>query len=410
MAKRGEKNRKYLPWDETDPRGMGVSVLRYLDALRLKGFTEVTIRGNDHTLRLFSVWLELRSLKQPREVTRPILERYQRYLMNYRKENGEPLSLTCITGRLVMVRSFFSWLTKNNYLLANPAADLELPRVDKRLPQTVLGVEQVEAILHLPDIKEPFGLRDRAMLETFYSTGIRRMELLNLKIHDVDVSRGTMMIRLGKGRKDRMIPVGDRAIAWLNKYLSEVRPTLVMEPDEGFIFLSAEGKRLSKSRVTDIVGGYVREAGIIHGSCHIFRHAMATLMLEGGADIRYIQQMLGHAHLNTTEVYTQVSMKKLKEIHSQTHPAACLGAASRKKSAGKSEDGDEEPITKEEFLSSLAAEDPEEEDDEGKSGSARTVKPTGSASKNSDHAKRGNSGPAHRRREKGGKTAGRTAR
>jgi integrase/recombinase XerD len=148
------------------------------------------------------------------------------------------------------------------------------------------------------------------------------MELANLKLYELDTERGTVTIRQGKGKKDRVIPIGDRAAAWLDKYILEARPHLVVEPDDRTVFLSNAGEPFCLDHLSDLVRTYVDAAEIgKRGSCHMFRHSMATLMLENGADIRYIQQMLGHADLKTTQIYTQVSIRQLKRIHSATHPA-----------------------------------------------------------------------------------------
>jgi integrase/recombinase XerD len=168
------------------------------------------------------------------------------------------------------------------------------------------------------------GVRDRAILETLYSTGIRRAELVALKVTDLDTERGTLRIEQGKGKKDRMVPIGDRAIAWIEKYLCEVRPELVAMAgvDDRTLFLTRNGESLTGSTVSRMVKGYVDVAQIgKSGGCHLFRHTCATLMLENGADIRYIQQLLGHKELSTTEIYTRVSIKALKAIHTATHPA-----------------------------------------------------------------------------------------
>lgn len=181
---------------------------------------------------------------------------------------------------------------------------------------------------------------------------MRRIELVRLKLLDVDLERGTLMVRQGKGRKDRMIPIGDRALAWVNKYLGEVRPLLAMEPDEGYLFLTHKGESFAPIRLTQMVRDYVDAAQLGKvGSCHLFRHTMATLMLEGGADIRFIQQMLGHASLSTTQIYTQVSIRLLKQIHSATHPAQL-------ERCGESSfpPEDEESMAREALFSSLAAE------------------------------------------------------
>jgi integrase/recombinase XerD len=164
-------------------------------------------------------------------------------------------------------------------------------------------------------------------LETFYSTGMRRMELLGLKLYDLDQERGTIFIRQGKGKKDRMIPLGERAFVWVRKYLDDARPTLSLTPDDGTVFLTNAGLAFEANRLTQLVRDYVDLAEIGKtGSCHLFRHTCATLMLEGGADIRFIQQMLGHAKLETTQIYTQVSIRQLKEVHTRTHPARLTAA------------------------------------------------------------------------------------
>jgi integrase/recombinase XerD len=154
---------------------------------------------------------------------------------------------------------------------------------------------------------------------------MRRLELANLKLYDLDTERGTVTIRQGKGKKDRVIPIGDRAAAWIEKYIRESRPQLVVEPDDHTVFLSNAGEPFCLDHLSDLVREHVDAANLgKRGACHMFRHVCATLMLENGADIRYIQQMLGHADLKTTQIYTQVSIRQLKRIHAATHPAAKL--------------------------------------------------------------------------------------
>lgn len=236
-------------------------------------------------------------------------------------------------GRITPIRVWFKWLAKQNFILYNPASDLDLPRLDRRLPRHVLTVKEAETVLAVPDLDTATGLRGRAMLETLYSTGMRRMELLNLQVFDLDAERGTVMIRQGKGKKDRMVPIGERAIAWIEKYRDDVRPELATGADEGTLFLTHLGEAFTPNRLTQLVREYVQAAAIgKSGSCHLFRHTMATLMLENGADIRYIQAILGHAELSTTQVYTQASIRQLKAIHTATHPGRMPGAGSAKRS------------------------------------------------------------------------------
>jgi len=223
---------------------------------------------------------------------------------------------------LICSTAAIRWMARNHHILHNPASELELPRLAQRLPKAVLSAAEVEQIMLQTDIHDPLGLRDRAILETFYSTGIRRLELAQLKLWDLDLERSTMTIRQGKGKKDRMIPLGDRAAAWVRKYLDESRSHLVSEPDEHYVFLSNAGEPFALDYLTELVSMYVKAAQINkQGSCHMFRHTMATLMLEGGADTRFIQAMLGHADLKTTQIYTHVAIRQLQEIHRATHPA-----------------------------------------------------------------------------------------
>ncbi|MGH9563300.1 MAG: tyrosine-type recombinase/integrase, partial [Terracidiphilus sp.] len=185
---------------------------------------------------------------------------------------------------------------------------------------------EAEQVMMQPHVADPLGLRDRAILEVFYSTGIRRMELIRLKLFDLDTERGTLLVRQGKGKKDRFVPIGERAAAWVGKYIREARPQLAIDPDDGPLFLTNTGEEINRDPLTGMVRSYVDRAKLGKtGACHLFRHTMATLMLEGGADIRFIQQMLGHAELSTTEIYTHVSIRMLKQVHTATHPAASLG-------------------------------------------------------------------------------------
>ncbi len=323
MARR--KKTKTSPGNPNDPEGLYAWLVRHLEALRVKNYSPRTIGNRESNLGFFIAWCDARSIMRPQEVTKPILDRYQRHLFHLRKPNGKPLSFSSQLQRLTPVRSYFKWLTRQNVLLWNPASELELPRQEKRLPKHVLTIDEAERVLEQPNVHDALGLRDRAILETLYSTGIRRMEVANLLVYDLDAERGTLMVRQGKGRKDRMVPIGERAVAWIARYVNEARPQLVMAPDHGVLFLTQEGEEISPNRLTQLVREYVIAADTgKSGSCHLFRHTCATLMLEGGADIRYIQEQLGHVELSTTQIYTQVSIRRLKTVHTLTHPSARL--------------------------------------------------------------------------------------
>jgi integrase/recombinase XerD len=207
---------------------------------------------------------------------------------------------------------------------------MDLPKKEARLPRHVLTVAEIAQVIDAAGSGE-LGLRDRAILETLYSTSMRRAELVALDLADVDAERGTVLIRQGKGKKDRMVPIGDRALAWLARYGDEMRAE--QDGDAHALFLSKQGLRLTGKQLSGIVKKAIDAAGLervqlsgpLNSSCHLFRHACATHMLENGADVRFIQALLGHANLGTTEIYTRVAIVKLKQVHEATHPARLHG-------------------------------------------------------------------------------------
>ena len=301
---------------------MAGAVNDYLGAIAAKGFSPYTVAYRSRSLAHLVAWLADRGVDHPGEVTKPVLERYQRSLFYHRKADGAPLSFRTQNSYLVPVKGLFKWLAQTNRILFNPASELELPRIERRLPKVILGVGEVEAVLASCDLGDPVGLRDRAIMEVLYSTGMRRSELCHLRLHDIDVDRGVVAIVEGKGRRDRMVPIGERALAWVDRYLSDARPGFVVPPDPGIVFLTLEGNDLTPDHLTRHIGRYIRAATGKPGSCHMFRHTMATLMLEAGADIRYIQEILGHVQISTTQIYTHVSIDALKEVHTRCHPGA----------------------------------------------------------------------------------------
>ena len=298
----------------------------YLQALAIQNYSEQTIGNREFLLRQFIQWCRERGIADPVEVTRPVLERYQRYLFLYRKKNGEPMSFRSQHSRLVPLRMWFRWMTRRNHLLHNPASELELPKLGQPLPKNIFSASEVEQILQLCDVADSIGLRDRAIIEVLYSTGIRRGEIVALKLYDLSLDRGVLLVRQGKGKKDRYVPIGERAIAWLEKYIREARPQLAIEPDDMTVFLTAQGEPFCLDHMTSNVKARIDAAKLGKtGACHLFRHTMATLMHENGADIRFIQEILGHVKLETTQIYTHVSIRTLQQVHASTHPAAMLG-------------------------------------------------------------------------------------
>ena len=304
------------------PGSLAGEAPRYLEDLAVRNYTASTIEGRRDAIKCFLIWAHDRELLDPTEITKPILESYQRHLWRWRKHNGKPLGISTQRSRLSTLKDYFAWLTRRNLLSANPASELELPRQEKRLPAEALGQREINRLLNVPDITDPLGLRDRAMLETLYSTGIRRSELTRLEITDLNRERQTLQIRQGKGHKDRVVPVGTRALKWLERYLDEVRPKLILDQTEKALFLTSYGQGFNPDVISRMVSKFIKKAEIDRpGSCHLVRHSCATHMLEGGADIRFIQQLLGHEKLETTAIYTHTSIEQLKAIHARTHPA-----------------------------------------------------------------------------------------
>ena len=229
----------------SEPGSLRAWAARHTEWALSKNYSERTIEGWSRNLGYFFSWAEARDVTRPQQVTRPILERYMRHLFHLRKPDGKPLSFPAQLGRITPIRAFFRWLTRQNVLLSNPASDLDMPRVEHRLPKAVLTANEAERVMLQPDVRTSLGLRDRAMLEVLYSTGMRRKELAGLEVFDIDTERGTALIRKGKGNKDRMVPVGERALAWVERYVHEARPELAVSTAQKALFLTPLGEALS---------------------------------------------------------------------------------------------------------------------------------------------------------------------
>ena len=367
-----------------EPDGFAYWISRHLEWMRVRNYAEETVTSREPWLIAFAAWCAVRAIHRPREVTKPIIERYRRHLYLHRKANGKPLTFATQASRLAPLKLFFSWMTRQNALLWNPASELDMPRPEKRLPRA-LSEREVESISAQPDVSDPRGLRDRAMMEMLYSTGMRRSELLHVTLADFAGSQGTVFIRRGKAMKDRMVPIGERAITWVNKYIADVRPLFLVDDHLDTLFVSELGTAFSPGTLSHRVRTYVEAAKIDkYGSCHLFRHTMATLMLEGGADVRFIQEMLGHASLETTEIYTRVSIRALQTVHNATHPGARLQARSPQEPAPPAAGRGAEA----ELFSLLAADARDEDDDSERRDDVAAEEPLGLGLKKTQPASR----------------------
>jgi integrase/recombinase XerD len=324
-AQRGGQAKQPDPYDRSAPDALGRWQDTYLEALLARNYAASSVEHRRYSLNLFLAWAAERELTRASQITRPILESHQRWLWRYQKPNGQRLGWSTQRNHLGALKDFFRWLTRQNVLVHNPASELELPRPEKRLPQQVLTLAEVERLLAIPNVQDPLGVRDRALLELFYSTGLRRTELCRLELSDLNAQRRTLHVRLGKGKKDRLVPVGARALAWLERYLQTVRPRLCLDTRTPALFLTGYGQGFNPDVLSRMVAAWLKQAGLKRkGCCHVLRHSCATHMLENGADIRFIQQLLGHAKLDTTAIYTEVSIQQLQEVHARCHPSARL--------------------------------------------------------------------------------------
>jgi len=296
---------------------------KFFDHLTIGGYAQETIYSYRLHLKYFAGWCHEREIMTPAQVTRSTMELYLQQLTRMKHpHSGNPITAASRKNQHCTLNTFFRWLIQNDQILYNPIEHLDHIKIPRRLPHNTLTAEEMEKLLAQPNIKTPTGLRDRTIMETIYSTGLRRLEITGLHIADVSFSRGTIHVREGKGRKDRLVPLGNRVAYWIQKYLDEARPLLLPRPEYPNLFINKFGCPPSRHTISMMISRNFQAAKIgKEGSCHTLRHTMATLMLENGAEIRYIQELLGHSNISSTEIYTKVSIGKLKEIHNRTHPA-----------------------------------------------------------------------------------------
>jgi integrase/recombinase XerD len=276
----------------------------------------------DHTLESYSRDLQrlgefAAGIEKPvQRLDRRDLENFVDALMN------RGLSPRSVARMVASVRGFYRFAVLTQHLAANPADDLQAPRAWPALPR-FLGVEEVERLIQQPDVSTPRGLRDRALIEVLYATGMRVSELIRLRASDLNLEAGYLSCT-GKGNKQRLVPIGEQAAAWLTKYIRQGRPALAGKRASPWLFVNAQrGGSLSRVGFWKILKGYGLKAGLPRTlSPHVLRHSFATHLLEHGADLRSIQMMLGHADLSTTQIYTHVLEARLRTVYDRFHPRA----------------------------------------------------------------------------------------
>lgn len=278
-----------------------------------RGVSRNTLSSYERDLRLLCHWLEARGLSLESAARGDLLE----YLAVRVRDGAKPAS----TARLLSsLRRFYRFLVREKMREDDPTAQIEAPKQGRSLPAT-LSEEEVDALLAAPDIGNPLGLRDRAMLELLYATGLRVSELVGIRLHEVALQNGVIRIT-GKGGKERLVPLGEEAHDWLQAYLQQARQALMQGKDiDEHVFVTTRGSGMSRQMFWVLIQRYATEAGIVrHISPHTLRHAFATHLLNHGADLRAVQMLLGHSDLSTTQIYTHVAQVRLKDLHREHHP------------------------------------------------------------------------------------------
>jgi len=285
----------------------------YLDHLRLeRRLAPHTLESYARDLAALAAYAARRDCR-PEALARPALEAF------VRQQIGRGLSPRSVARSVAAIRGYYRFLVLDRRLDESPADELHAPRAWPALPK-FLSIAQVDALIAQPDVETPIGLRDRAMIELLYATGLRVSELVSLRQADLRL-RERYLICVGKGNKERLVPIGDEAAAWVSRYQRQARPGLLKGASSPRLFLNARGTPLSRVGFWKILKAHGRRAGLPGAlSPHVIRHSFATHLLERGADLRSIQMLLGHADLSTTQIYTHVSRSRLREIVEERHP------------------------------------------------------------------------------------------
>jgi len=293
----------------------------YLKRLQVLGRSFYTIKGAKSALRNLLAFLEQERISAIEDLTADVLEEYQQDLAFRLTDKGTLLALRTQAQILGVVKSFTRFLKEKDYLISDPGAKLQLPRKPKKLPKAILNTKEVKKLLDAPDTRTNQGYRNRIMIEILYDTAIRRAELANIKLTDLDLNAGYILIR-GKGSKERVVPLSKRVCELVRNYILAVRACFVQGDDSGYLFLNRWGQKMNENAVWAVVKRCTHLARIKKNvSTHTMRHTCATHMLKNGAPVRHLQEMLGHESLESTQIYTHVTINDLKAVHKKYHPS-----------------------------------------------------------------------------------------
>lgn len=287
---------------------------RFCDHLWLEdGLADLTLAAYRRDLRTFGGWLEK---ERAHRLDAAVAGDIEGYLAWRFAGHAQPRSAARYTSAL---KRFYRYLLRENLIALDPTLNLDSPKLPRSLPKT-LSEADVERLLDSADVNTPLGLRDRAMLETLYATGLRVSELVGLKLTAVNLNDGVLRVT-GKGNKDRLVPLGEEAVQWLKRYLAESRPLLLERQLSDAVFVTARGGGMTRQAFWYLIKRHARAAAITRPlSPHTLRHAFATHLLNHGADLRVVQMLLGHSDISTTQIYTHVARERLKQLHAAHHP------------------------------------------------------------------------------------------
>jgi len=282
--------------------------------------SESNIQTEHGNLMRFFAFLEQEGVDELNKVDSKVILNFQIHLSTLKNTHGKLYHPQTQNVHLVSVRNLFKYLRRKGLVFINPTDGIEYARAPEPLPRTVLTVEEMERLLEQPKLSAPMGLRDRTLLEMFYSTACRASEMVDLDLSDLNYENETALIREPKNGRDRVVPIGSMALHYLKRYLTECRPNYA-DKDEVAVFVNVRGERLCRQGLLDIVQQYGKEAKLEKVVClHGIRHSCATHLCDNGCDIRYISQLLGHKDLNVTAKYIHLSIRNLREAHNRFHP------------------------------------------------------------------------------------------
>jgi integrase/recombinase XerD len=307
------------------------AIRAYLQHLKTLGRSHYTIKNAHSALRGLLAFLEEQHLANIEELQSDVLEEYQQDLAFRVTAKGKLLALRTQGQKIMTVRSFTKFLKDKDYLLHDPGARIKLPRKPKRLPKVILSTRDVKKLIDAPDTHTNRGYRNRIIIEILYDTAIRRSELAKIKVNDLDLNAGFIRIQ-GKGDKDRVVPLSDRVCELVRNYLLAVRPCFIRDNDDGYLLLNRWGQKMDPNGVWAVVKRCTYLASLRKNvSTHTLRHTCATHMLRNGAPVRHLQEMLGHESLESTQLYTHVTINDLKEIHRKYHPSEQIAESEKDK-------------------------------------------------------------------------------